>query len=89
MAKDKLSCSQAVAKVLAEAEQPLTADEVSERVLALPNHHIGGKTPKATIGAELYVGAKKGRYVKLARSQRHKRVRFKASTQAPTSAAAA
>jgi len=37
----------------------LTTDEISERVLQMGGVRLSGKTPAATIAAQLYVDAKK------------------------------
>lgn len=61
--KGGLSARQAAAKVLKEAKKPMSAGEVADAVLKrklAPG--LNGKTPKATIGAQVYTAAKTGAF---------------------------
>lgn len=53
-----LTTTQAIRKVLEEADGPLKAAEVAERVIPLVPG-LKGKTPAATVAAKLYTEAKK------------------------------
>jgi hypothetical protein len=53
-----LTATEAIRKVLEEADGPLKAAEVAERVLPLAPG-LKGKTPKATVAAKLYTESKK------------------------------
>jgi len=60
---------EAAAEVLRHEGAPLTIDEIADRILKTGNIRLSGKTPKATISAQLYVEAKKpdGMFVKTGR----------------------
>lgn len=67
-ARGAKSMRQATEEVLKRAKGPLHLDEIAKRVLADPDVKTSGQTPRATIGAQLAVGAKAGRYVRTAPS---------------------
>lgn len=61
-AEGPLSGLDACLKVLAEAERPMKAGEIADAVLErglAPG--LKGKTPKATLGAQVYTAAKAGK----------------------------
>ena len=53
-----LTATQAIRKVLEEADQPLKAGEIGDLVVPMVPG-LKGKTPKATVAAKLYTEAKK------------------------------
>ena len=56
----------AIEKVLREARRPLGAEVIAERVLSEGLWQTNGKTPAATVAAQIYMSIKKGenRFVK-------------------------
>jgi restriction system protein len=60
MAATGLTTKQAAERVLREAGGPLHADEITRRALNGGLINTKGKTPQATMGAQLAVAAKKG-----------------------------
>jgi site-specific DNA-methyltransferase (adenine-specific) len=58
-----ISVRDALTKIAAEASGPLTASEIVERALAQPLG-LKGKTPAASVQAQLYTAAKKGELFK-------------------------
>ncbi len=66
MPKQKMSARLAAVEVLKQAGVPMNAKEITERVLADYQTGLKGKTPTATLGAQLYIAAKKGVLVKTA-----------------------
>jgi hypothetical protein len=57
--KTKLSAIAAAEQVLRAEGKPLHVKELTERILAMPETKLGGKTPDATVGAILAVNIKK------------------------------
>ncbi len=70
---ERLSCLDAVARVLAEAGEPLSAKEMTERALAKSYWHTNGRTPASTTYAAIIreIGAKGegSRFRKVARGR--------------------
>jgi hypothetical protein len=62
-----MTLKDAIEKVLREARRPLSTDEICKRVLAKGLWHTNGKTPSATVGAQIYTSIKDGknRFVKV------------------------
>ena len=62
-----MTLKDAIEKVLREARRPLSTDEICNRVLAKGLWHTNGKTPSATVGAQIYTSIKDGenRFVKV------------------------
>jgi hypothetical protein len=56
---DTVSVRVALGQVAAQADAPLTATEIVDRVLAQPVN-LKGKTPRASVQAQLYTAAKRG-----------------------------
>jgi hypothetical protein len=57
--KTKLSAIAAAEQVLRAEGKPLHVKELTEKILAMPDTKLGGKTPDATVGAILAVNIKK------------------------------
>lgn len=53
----KVSAKQAAIAVLSRAGKPMAVKEIVAEVLAMPGVKLGGKTPGATIAAQLYTGS--------------------------------
>lgn len=54
----KLSAIKAAEEILRKEGKPLHVKELTEKILAMPNTKLGGKTPDATVGAILAVNSK-------------------------------
>lgn len=54
-----LSAIKAAEEILRKEGKPLHVKELTQRILAMPNTKLGGKTPDATVGAILAVDSKK------------------------------
>jgi hypothetical protein len=59
MSARKLTGKQVAIDVLRRERRAMTADEITEHVLRTEGVNLTGKTPNRTIGAQLYVEAKK------------------------------
>jgi hypothetical protein len=55
-----MTMKQAAEEILRAADGPLRADEITDRALDAKMIRSGGKTPRATMQAQLAVAAKKG-----------------------------
>lgn len=58
-ASTKKTTKQAAAEVLRREGRPLTTAEIVERVMQTEGIRLSGKTPAASISAQLYVEAKR------------------------------
>jgi hypothetical protein len=56
MAAKHVSAKQAAVKILSRAGEPMAVQELITKVLSTPGVKLGGKTPRATVAAQIYTG---------------------------------
>ena len=54
--KKKVSAKQAAIQILSRAKRPMQVQELITKVLETPSVELKGKTPRATVAAQIYTG---------------------------------